>query len=123
MSARHGRLRFFWLGMLGLAVAGTLAARRVLEMRASRAPYVQAFARLDRNGDGRLSREEFIDAGGRAIEFDAYDANHDGYLDVDEFRTAFMHEDPNPIVQDLSPGVHARGPRTATGSPSSGHPP
>jgi len=38
-------------------------------------------ARLDRDGDGRVSRAEFD---GPARHFDDFDRNHDGYLDADE---------------------------------------
>lgn len=39
------------------------------------------FRKFDRNGDGELSRNEFP---GTREEFDRIDANHDGYISVDE---------------------------------------
>jgi hypothetical protein len=42
----------------------------------------QLFAAADKNGDGVVSKQEFL--GERAKRFDAMDANHDGWLSQDE---------------------------------------
>ena len=39
---------------------------------------MQRLRAMDKNGDGRISRDEFT---GRPAAFDRLDANHDGYLD------------------------------------------
>ena len=44
------------------------------------------FAAADTNGDGDVSRAEFLAA--RAARFDALDSNHDGVLTGDEFSAA-----------------------------------
>jgi len=43
-------------------------------------------ARLDTNGDGKLSKEEFVNAG--TPLFDRFDANHDDMLDAKEIEAA-----------------------------------
>jgi Ca2+-binding EF-hand superfamily protein len=42
----------------------------------------QLFAAADKNGDGVVSKQEFLDE--RAKRFDAMDTNHDGWLSQDE---------------------------------------
>jgi hypothetical protein len=41
-------------------------------------------ARLDTNGDGQITLEEFLEAGRSKDEFDRYDKDGDGTLDVEE---------------------------------------
>lgn len=45
----------------------------------------QAMDFIDSNGDGRISREEFV--GGRAIMFDRADSNGDQVIDSEEMKT------------------------------------
>lgn len=65
---------------------------------------IRQFARIDTDGDGRLSREEFRDGLGSlgmdvefaAILFNAFDTNGDGNISKDEFLTAMavmLHPD------------------------------
>lgn len=53
---------------------------------AAETPADQAFARLDANGNGSLSREEFLDL--RRQMFAALDANGDGFLTREEIEAA-----------------------------------
>lgn len=43
------------------------------------------FDALDQNGDGKISKQEFTDAGGNGDTFDKLDRNGDGFLDQDEW--------------------------------------
>jgi Ca2+-binding EF-hand superfamily protein len=64
------------------------------EMKAARQAHRGAggpgamFGRLDVNGDGKLSRAEVANAPRLAENFEAIDANKDGYLTQDEIRAA-----------------------------------
>ncbi len=49
------------------------------------------FARLDADGDSRISREEAANAPRLTQEFDAIDANKDGFLTVEELQAARGH--------------------------------
>lgn len=46
-------------------------------------PLLQRLRAMDKDGDGRVSREEFT---GRPAAFDRLDSNHDGYLDQNDRR-------------------------------------
>ena len=66
---------------------GYLAAE---EFRAARGAVAgtRALSRWDANGDGKLSREEVANAPRLSQEFDAIDANKDGFLTADELQAA-----------------------------------
>jgi len=66
-------------------------------------------SRLDRDGDGRVSRKEFD---GPADAFDHHDANRDGYLDDSER--------PDPLGMGPQPGMGSR-PKPKPGGPSGSH--
>jgi len=48
-------------------------------------PHAAVFDVIDRNHDGRISRDEFIDWNTERL-FKIYDRNHDGVVDIKEFR-------------------------------------
>ena len=83
--------------VLVLAVAGGAWWR--LRSRASTVPTQDevlraVMARVDGDHDGRISREEWLRHGGEEGLFTQHDTNHDGFLDLDEFRTMFLTTDP-----------------------------
>jgi CubicO group peptidase (beta-lactamase class C family) len=44
------------------------------------------FKKWDKNGDGKLSRDEVADRPGLKVAFDTLDANHDGFISLDEMK-------------------------------------
>lgn len=53
------------------------------DLKATAPELYKEFDRLDLDGDGRLSKDEFMK--GALKEFDLLDSNKDGYIDRDEF--------------------------------------
>ena len=64
------------------------ATKTVVQNRASRSQRDAAFNRADRNGDGKLSREEAEHFPLLVERFDLIDGNHDSFLSHDEFERA-----------------------------------
>lgn len=90
-----------WKKLLTILVIAQVAlltafyqTRRARPTRSAREVFARTLAGFDRNGDGRLSKAEFLSFKGVPAVFDRYDADHDGLLDVQEFRAAFEGEDP-----------------------------
>lgn len=89
--------------LFAAAIAGTslLTWQRHHEPHFSNLPdedgvYRELMARIDTDHDGRISRQEWEANGGRKSVFDAYDFNHDGFLDLAEFKAMFVEVDPKP---------------------------
>ena len=64
------------------AIAGTVIAQENLPP--GRPPPEEALKRFDKNGDGKISRDEAPDR--MARHFDEIDANHDGFITLDELK-------------------------------------
>ena len=75
---RAGRAAFFGLAVCGLLLAA--AAPAACQSQAQRLLH-----RFDRNGDGRISRDEWTRRPGR---FNQLDADHDGYVTQQELEAA-----------------------------------
>jgi hypothetical protein len=93
-------LRWFACLLVALVALNAALAVRWLALRRAAGPddrqrFMALLGKVDADGDGRLSREEFLRTGGSAAEFERADLNHDHQVDVDELRTAFDREDPN----------------------------
>src|SRR5262245_503817 len=88
MHAQHrivGRVRALVLVTAGALVFGSLGVAKAQFRQNNReASRFEAFDALDRNGDGRVSLNEFLDQGSRR-EFESLDLNGDGYLTPREF--------------------------------------
>jgi hypothetical protein len=92
MRAQHhifGRVRALVLVTAGALVFGSLGVAKAQFRETNRQNNRQtdrfaAFDALDRNGDGRISLDEFLDQGSRR-EFESLDLNGDGYLTPREF--------------------------------------
>lgn len=64
------------------------ATKTVAQKRSSRSQLDAAFNRADRNGDGKLSREEAEHFPVLVQRFDLIDSNRDSFLSRDEFEKA-----------------------------------
>jgi Ca2+-binding EF-hand superfamily protein len=88
--------------LLILAVAVGVSVNGVNAAGAGKIDKAKLFARMDANGDGKLTREEFAQFAAKVAEhhkdkgksgkgghadklFDKIDANHDGVITLDEF--------------------------------------
>lgn len=81
--------RKIWLGlMLVLAGAGSAVAQKPAAEARPADPTARLLQRMDRNGDGKISFEEYRNAMLR--RFDARDKNGDGKLDGAEFPKSWL---------------------------------
>ena len=77
--------------LLKLGLAGVLSAYTAASALA--APAVPGFKTYDSNGDGVVSRAEFVALGGQEEAFREGDANQDDHLNHDEFAKANAYND------------------------------
>ena len=75
--------------IITLSVATVLSAVGVSVASAQLPPVEQIIERWDANGDGAVTREEFLAAGRPADHFDLVDTNKDGKITVEELK-AFL---------------------------------
>ncbi len=69
-----------------------------------------AFATLDTNHDGKISRDEALAAPDLSDAFDKLDLNHDGFLSPAEFQAwprAMKSKDATPLDPSTAPGGSA----------------
>lgn len=69
-----------------LAAAATLAAGGAAQAQMPAA--ADLIKSWDKNGDGAVSKDEWVAAGRKAERFDLVDANHDGKISVEELQAA-----------------------------------
>jgi len=69
----------------GFVTAEEMQAARLAHRGAGRG---EGWKQWDANGDGRLSREEVANAPRLSQQFDTIDANHDGFITVEEMQAA-----------------------------------
>ncbi len=72
------KTRIYYYRLRGMAVELSLSLKDTILTP-------EAFADADRDGDGRLSGAEFVQA--RFMRFEVYDRNRDLVIDPDEFRS------------------------------------
>ncbi|HEX4943135.1 MAG TPA: hypothetical protein VFV55_02210 [Usitatibacteraceae bacterium] len=72
---------------------GFLATEEMQAARLARGPGARGmgWTRLDADGDGKLSRAEVANAPRLSQEFDAIDADKDGFLTIEELQAAHSH--------------------------------
>ncbi|HET7745682.1 MAG TPA: hypothetical protein VFM29_00180, partial [Vicinamibacteria bacterium] len=88
------------LGLLALAGLSLLAADLSAQDRAQR------MKERDRNGDGVLSRGEYVSTGGHPGNFNALDVNGDGVLSYAEFvERRGRADDPEAEAQGQAPST------------------
>jgi catechol 2,3-dioxygenase-like lactoylglutathione lyase family enzyme len=92
------------------AILVCLAASAQTQQRAAGGGLAERFKQLDRNGDGKVSREE----GGSLQFFDAADKNKDGFLTVEEVQAYFAgRRTARPAAPDQPAAPLATGELTA----------
>ena len=62
------------------------------------------FNKLDRNHDGKLSREEVRVDPELTADFDGLDTNHDGFLNAEEFQAWLWAQKASPRDPTTEPG-------------------
>ena len=77
--------------------ADTLQSPRSVQTKAC-----NIMSRLDTNGDGLVSREEFVAGGGTAEEFERWDRDGSGSLDFEEIQAMMAAEQEHVQVKALS---------------------
>jgi len=75
------------LAVLLTAAATTLAAHAD-EGKGSGKPVAERFAKADKNGDGKISRDEASSMPRLSKDFDKLDANKDGFVTKEELKAA-----------------------------------
>ena len=94
----HHRLQsVLFAAIVGVSVS--LAASAQTQQRASGGGLAERFKQLDRNGDGKVSREE----GGSLSFFDAADKNKDGFLTIEEVQAYFAARAKQPSRGESPP--------------------
>jgi hypothetical protein len=98
-------------------IAGSKPAKPADQPSGSQTP---DFSKIDANGDGKISKEEWIAAGLKEDDFTKADTNGNGEITKDEFEAFFKSaskthddqekpaegEDNKPKVEDLKPETH-----------------
>lgn len=101
--------RFFVAAVVAIAIAAAAEVGEASALaRGTHGRLRRLFERLDRNHDGKISREEAAAAPFILRRFDAIDANKDGFLSYEElvlFLGGRRHE-PGPVP---TPGFEAEG--------------
>lgn len=98
--------------ILVLAAAAFFASAGAAYAQFTGAEIVKAW---DRNGDGVITKDEWIAAGRPADRFDVIDANHDGKITAEELDQALARM-RNGHGDDAAP------PATEVGAPTNGQP-
>ena len=85
---KASRIDLFLCLMTALPIVLGLPSRVVAQPPAAGDQLEDRFKRLDRNGDGKLGREEVDAIPGLKAGFDYIDANHDGGISLEEMKAA-----------------------------------
>ena len=94
-----------------------LAAHAQAQLRASGGDLAERFKQYDRNGDGKLSREEVESFPRLKASFEYVDGNRDGGITLEEMRTAIAWWQQRPAWSDEPPATNAPPKRLTTTAP------
>lgn len=86
--------------LVAAAAALALGAEAARAQAPTAAEIVKAW---DKDGDGTISKEEWVAAGRPAERFDLIDTNHDGKITVEELAAAMARMRPGGAPQGASP--------------------
>ena len=78
------------------------------------------FASIDKNGDGKITRDEWMAKCGSDKGFTECDLNGDGVVDVDEFKKAKEAKRESDVVKEVSEGVKAKAKGEFTSADTNG---
>ncbi|THD81768.1 MAG: EF-hand domain-containing protein [Phenylobacterium sp.] len=114
--------RHLTMRTLILAAAAALAVTGVAGVAAAQMPSPADIVKAwDKDGDGTISKDEWVAAGRPAERFDLVDTNHDGKITVEELAAAMARMRPGGGGQPAQPAPPTSPPPAPPATPASPH--